>query len=339
MRFTDWLPGTALPWGRARPLKSLLAFGRKQVLQPRVIDLNAVITDLSKMLRRLIGEDLELIMVLAPEAGQVNADPGQIEQAVVNLVVNARDAMPHGGKIVIETAQVELDESYAGKHIAVLRGEYVMLAVSDSGTGMDAETQKHMFEPFFTTKELGKGTGLGLATVYGIVKQSGGNIWVYSELGVGATFKIYLPRIEKAVETVKLAAPSTELLEGTETILLAEDDPMVRILVRDLLLEHGYQVLAAADGDEALMLCERHGGAIDLMVTDLVMPRMSGRELAKRLDQLRPEVKVLYMSGYTDGAIVHHGVLDAGVAFLNKPFTPDVLLRKVREVLSPPSAD
>jgi two-component system cell cycle sensor histidine kinase/response regulator CckA len=312
----------------------LLAFSRKQVLQPKVLDLNAVATDAEKMLRCLIGEDIDLVTVLAPELGPVKADPGQIEQVIVNLTINARDAMPQGGKLTIETADVELDEDYARQHIGVEPGPYVMLAVSDTGVGMDEETQAHLFEPFFTTKE--EGTGLGLSTAYGIVKQSGGHIWVYSEPGQGTTFKIYLPRVEEAAESLKLSAAPTKLPQGSETVLVVEDDNGVRTLARDVLEVEGYTVLEARDGLEALLICEQHEGPIHLMVTDVVMPGMNGRQLAEHLASLHPEMKMLYISSYTDKAIVRHGVLELGLAFLQKPFTPGALARKVRQVLDTP---
>ncbi|MBI4484232.1 MAG: PAS domain S-box protein [Acidobacteria bacterium] len=314
--------------------RQLLAFSRKQVLEPKVLDLNVIVGDTDKMLRRLIGEDIELVSVLAPGLGRVKADPGQIEQVIMNLAVNARDAMPQGGQLTIETADVELDEAYARQHVAVRPGPYVLLAVSDNGCGMDGKILSHIFEPFFTTKE--KGTGMGLATVYGIVKQSGGNIWVYSEPGQGTTFKIYLPRVEESVEVARPAEPPRGTPEGSEIVLLAEDEEPVRKLVRQTLEMNGYTVLEARHGPEALQICERHAGSIHLIVTDVIMPEMSGRELAYRLTQLRPGIKVLYLSGYTSDAIVHHGVLDQGVAFLQKPFTPDALARKVREVLDAP---
>jgi two-component system cell cycle sensor histidine kinase/response regulator CckA len=313
--------------------RQLLAFSRKQVLQPKVLDLNSVVSDMEKMLRRLIGEDIELRTALAPELGSVRADPGQIEQVIMNLAVNARDAMPHGGNLIIETGNVSLDEGYATRHIAVKPGAYVMLAVSDTGEGMSEETQSRVFEPFFTTKEVGRGTGLGLSTVYGIVKQSGGNIWVYSEAGEGTAFKIYLPRVDEAAQEYKPHHEVEENLDGTETILLAEDDGRVRSLVRAVLEAHGYRVLEAKDGGAAVAISERHGGPIHLLLTDVVMPKMSGRELADRLARVRPEMKVLYMSGYTDDAIVHHGVLDAGMKFIQKPFAAGALAQKVREVL------
>jgi two-component system, cell cycle sensor histidine kinase and response regulator CckA len=316
--------------------RHLLAFSRKQVLQPKVLDLNAVVSELEKMLQRLIGEDIEMRTVLGTEIGSVRADPGQIEQIIMNLVVNARDAMPHGGKLTIETENVSLDESYAKNHIAVTPGPYVMLAVSDTGMGMADETRARIFEPFFTTKEVGKGTGLGLSTVYGIVKQSGGNIWVYSEVGRGTTFKIYLPRVDEGAEEYKRSAEAEGAVRGAETVLLTEDEEIVRKLARQVLELYGYRVLEAANGGTALLICERHAGPIHLLITDVVMPEMSGRELADRLAGLRPEMKVLYMSGYTDNAIVHHGVLDESANFIQKPFSTDALARKVREVLDAP---
>jgi PAS domain S-box-containing protein len=312
--------------------RQLLAFSRKQVLEPKVIDLNDVVAEADNLLRRLIGEDIHLTVMSDPGLWRVKADPGQLSQVIINLAVNARDAMPRGGKLTIETRNVELDEAYARQHGAVRPGPYVMLAVSDTGVGMDAETQRQIFEPFFTTKEVGKGTGLGLSMVYGVVKQSGGNIWVYSEPGRGTTFKIYLPRVDDRGEKVQAAAPPA-LPPGTETILLVEDEGMVRMLLRDILVAEGYTVLAASGGPEALQICGRHEGSIHLIVTDVVMPGMSGRELVARLSETCRDLKVLYISGYTDDAIVHHGVLDEGTNFLQKPFTPDAVLRKVREVL------
>ena len=313
--------------------RQLLAFSRKQVLQPKVLNLNVVVSDMEKMLQRLIGEHIELRTVLASDIGSVKADPGQIEQVIMNLAVNARDAMPHGGNLIIETENIYLNEGYATRHIAVKPGAYVMLAVSDTGEGMSEETQSRIFEPFFTTKEVGKGTGLGLSTVYGIVKQSGGNIWVYSEVGEGTAFKIYLPRVDEAAQEYKPSHEVEESLDGTEIILLAEDDERVRGLVRAVLEGYGYQVLEAEDGSAALSVSERHEGLIHLLLTDVVMPKMSGRELADQLAESRPEMKVLYMSGYTDESIVHHGVLDANTPFIQKPFEPEALARKVRELL------
>jgi CheY-like chemotaxis protein len=311
----------------------LLAFSRQQVLAPRVLDLNEVVRSVDKMLRRLLGEDVELESVPARGLGHVKADPGQLEQVIVNLAVNARDAMPRGGRLTIETADVEMPETRGRDLATVPAGPYVMLAITDSGTGMDEETKARIFEPFFTTKEQGKGTGLGLATVYGIVKQSGGFVWVYSEPGHGTTFKIYLPRVTEATTPAKVGQQPAGPVGGSETILLVEDDEMVRVLAHRMLTARGHTVLVASRGDEALRLMEERSDAIDLLVTDVVMPGMNGRELATRVLALRPGIKVLYLSGYTDDAIVRHGMLEPGVAFLQKPFTPDTLLRKVREVL------
>ena len=316
--------------------RQLLAFSRKQILQPKVLDLNHVIFETNKILQRLIGEDIDLFIGLMPELGKVRADPGQIEQVLMNISVNARDAMPKGGKLTIETANVDIDEGYASRHLSIRPGRYVMLAVSDTGCGMDAQTQERIFEPFFTTKEVGKGTGLGLSTVYGIVKQSGGSIWVYSELGRGTTFKIYLPCVDSPAEEFKVSTAETKTQLGTETVLLVEDEEMVREMTREILQESGYQVIEARHGHEALLVAEQHHGPIHLMLSDVVMPQMSGRELAEQLSPIRREMKVLYMSGYTDDAIVHHGVLDEGMAFIEKPFTPNALARKLREVLNEP---
>jgi two-component system, cell cycle sensor histidine kinase and response regulator CckA len=313
--------------------RQLLAFSRKQVLKPKVLDLNAVVSDMEKMLRRLIGEDIELRTALDSELGRVKADPGQIEQVIMNLAVNARDAMPHGGNLIIETENVYLNEGYAASHIAVKPGAYVMLAITDTGQGLNEETQSRIFEPFFTTKEVGKGTGLGLSMVYGIVKQSGGNIWVYSEVDKGTVFKIYLPRVEEAVQEYKRYREVEEPVYGNEVILLAEDDLRVRNLLREALEGYGYRVLEAEDGSAALSVSERYEGPIHLLLTDVVMPKISGRELADRIVESRSEIKVLYMSGYTDESIVHHGVLDAGTPFIQKPFEPVALARKIRKLL------
>jgi signal transduction histidine kinase len=314
--------------------RQLLAFSRKQVMQPKVVDLNTVVTDLEKMLRRMIGEDVELRVSLHGELGNIKADPVQLEQVLMNLVVNARDAMPRGGKLSIETSNIYLDEAYAREHLSVVPGDYVMLAISDTGCGMDEETRLHIFEPFFTTKEQGKGTGLGLSMVYGIVRQSGGNIWVYSEEGRGTTFKIYFPRIAADAEDYKRSAQMCDVPRGAETILLVEDAELVRNLARQVLEGAGYRVLEAASAEAAIDLCERsNGDRIDLLLTDVVMPGMSGNEMSRILLSKQPGMPVLYMSGYTDDAIVQHGVLEAGINFLQKPFTPGALALKVREVL------
>jgi two-component system, cell cycle sensor histidine kinase and response regulator CckA len=312
--------------------RQLLAFSRQQVLEAVVVNVNDLVEEFDNMMRRLIGEDVELRVALAPALGNVRADPGQLQQVLMNLVVNARDAMPTGGKLLIETANAHLTEDYAELHKPVIPGSYVMLAVSDTGIGMDADTRTRIFEPFFTTKEKGRGTGLGLSTVYGIVKQSGGYIWVYSEPGHGTTFKVYLPRVNAPARPV--AQPrEARTLAGTETILLAEDDEMLRPLARGVLRKLGYIVLEGANAEEALAAAARHDGPIHLLVADVVMPGASGRELARRLAESRADTKVLYVSGYTDDAIVRHGMLEHGLAFLQKPFTPDALARKVREVL------
>jgi PAS domain S-box-containing protein len=311
--------------------RQLLAFSRKQMLTPKVLDLNAVVSENLKMLPRLIGEDIELATLPAEGLGKVKADPGQIEQVVMNLVVNARDAMPSGGKLTIETANVTLDEAYARRHPGVAPGEYVMLAISDTGVGMDKETQSHIFEPFYTTKGQ-KGTGLGLSMVYGIVKQSGGYIWVYSELGQGTTFKVYLPRVEEAEEKPVLQPAAGPPL-GHETILVVEDEPQLRDLTRQFLEMHGYTVLMAEHGAAALEVAQQHRGVIHLLLTDIIMPVMNGRELAQRMAVLSPQTRILFMSGYTENAIWRNGMIENSANFLQKPFTLDALTRKVREVL------
>ncbi|HET7287363.1 MAG TPA: ATP-binding protein, partial [Pyrinomonadaceae bacterium] len=314
--------------------RQLLAFSRKQVMQPKVFDVNTVVSDLRKMLRRMIGEDVELRVSLEPELGNIKADPVQLEQVIMNLVVNARDAMPKGGKLSIETSNIYLDESYAREHVSVVPGEYVMLAISDTGCGMDEETRQQIFEPFFTTKEPGKGTGLGLSMVYGIVRQSGGNIWVYSEEGTGTTFKIYFPRVTAEAQEYKRTNGSAEMPTGCETILLVEDAALVRTLARQVLETAGYYVLEAESAEAALKVCESiNGTRIDLLLTDVVMPGMSGNDMSKILLARQPDMPVLYMSGYTDDAIVQHGVLEPGINFLQKPFSPGALALKVREVL------
>ena len=313
--------------------QQLLAFSRRQVLSPQVLDLNQVIRDTDKMLRRLIGEDVECRTVLYPELWMVRADPGQIAQILMNLGVNARDAMPQGGTLTIETSNADLTEAYTSFHAQITPGHYVVLVVGDTGVGMDRETQSHIFEPFFTTKEQGKGTGLGLATVYGIVKQSGGYIWVYSEPGKGATFKIYLPSVDGKVQP---GSPSSErriTYQGTETILVVEDDTSVRQLVAEVLKSQGYQVLTASDPEEAAKTSAGYEKTIDLLLTDLVMPKLNGRQLAEHLAFSRPKMKVMFMSGYTDDAMVRHGFLSPGVAFIQKPFSPQALVRKIRGVL------
>jgi two-component system cell cycle sensor histidine kinase/response regulator CckA len=313
--------------------RQLLAFGRKQILKPLPLSLNDVVTDMNKMLRRLIGENIQLSAKLTPDLKRVKADPGQIEQVLVNLVVNARDAMPQGGSLTIETANAELGREYASTHVGVNAGAFVVLAVSDTGSGMDEETQKRIFEPFFTTKEKGKGTGLGLSTVYGIVKQSEGNISAYSEPNHGTTFKVYLPALDSVPKSSGAKTAESVILRGSETIMLVEDEEVVRGLARQILEQAGYQVLVAQQGEEAIRLCNEHAQEIHLLLTDVVMPGAGGKEVADRLSSLRPGIKVLFMSGYTDEAIVHHGVLDSDVKFIQKPFSPTALAKKVREVL------
>ena len=311
--------------------RQLLAFSRRQMLQPQVVDLNTLVTQIKKLLRRLISEDVELITALAADLRQVTVDPASVEQVLVNLAVNARDAMPTGGRLTIETANVELDASYALTHVAIKPGPYVMLAVSDSGEGMDAATRARVFEPFFTTKEQGKGSGLGLATVYGMVKQSGGYIWVYSEPGHGTSFKVYLPPTgARAIAPAPAGDPATA--PGGETVLLVEDEDAVRALAREVLRRHGYLVLEARHGVDALRVAEAHGAVIHLLITDVVMPQMSGRELAERLHIVRPATRTLFMSGYTDHALLPED-LTPGAEFLQKPFTPEVFAQKVRRLL------
>jgi two-component system cell cycle sensor histidine kinase/response regulator CckA len=313
--------------------RQLLAFSRQQVLEPSILNLNSLVTDMEKMLPRLIGEDIQLILTLDPELGQVKADPGQIEQVVMNLAVNARDAMPDGGRLAVETANVELDLAFTRQHPGSKTGRHVMLAVTDTGTGMDLEIQAQIFEPFFTTKERDKGTGLGLATVYGVVKQSGGYIAVDSEKGKGASFKVYLPRVEQAVAAKEENSPQPATVRGWETILLVEDAEPLRRLAQMFLRNNGYQVLAAVDGADALQVARQSAGPIHLLLTDVVMPGINGRILAERLAPWHPAMKVLYMSGYTDSFIAGHGVLEAGTHLLHKPFTEEALARKVRELL------
>ena len=318
--------------------RQLLAFGRRQVLHPTRIDLNDTVHSLAGMLRQLIGENIDLRIVCEPDLPPIRADLSQLESALANLVVNARDAMPRGGRLTIETADVTLDDDYCSTHVGVRPGRYARLSVSDNGIGMSQEVQSRIFEPFFTTKEAGKGSGLGLATVYGIVKQSGGNIWVYSEPGMGATFKMYLP---VDVGEIAAATPSEpargQWSKGTETVLLVEDAPMIRRLARLIMLRAGYTVIEAGDANQAIELVEKHQG-IDVLLTDLIMPGPSGLELAEQLRTTRPDVRVLFMSGYTDNAIVRNGMLGESAAFLQKPFTPEELLRKLRNVIDAQSS-
>jgi PAS domain S-box-containing protein len=314
--------------------RQLLAFSRRQVLQPRVLDLNGVVREMERMLRRLIGEDVELATRLEPELGQVRADPGQVEQVILNLAVNARDAMPRGGRLTVETRNVVLDDEMRRAYPYVVPGAYVMLTVSDTGQGMDAETRERAFEPFFTTKPAGRGTGLGLSTVYGIVKQSGGFVWIDSELGRGTAVRIYLPPVVEAAPA-SAGAPAAPALSarGTGTVLLAEDEVTVRRLAVRVLRRAGYTVLEAGDGEEALRVAQVHAGPIHLLVTDVVMPRLGGRALASRLREARADVPVLYISGYNEEAVQHHGVLDPDTAFLGKPFTAEQLLSAVGETI------
>jgi len=314
--------------------RQLLAFSRRQVMEMKVIGLNHLIKNLEKMLRRVIGEDIELTTVLTDDLGRIKTDPAQIEQVILNLAVNARDAMPSGGKLTLETTNVELDKDYAHTHISVAPGRYVMLSVSDTGCGMTPEVKERIFEPFFTTKGQGKGTGLGLSTVYGIVKQSGGNIWVYSEPGEGTTFKIYIPRVEEEIDALPSQEEILDLPKGNETVLLVEDDPSVWNLADRFLRGQGYKVLGATNGNEAIQIAQEHlKEKIHLLLTDMVMPQMGGKELVGRFKSLHPEIKVLFISGYTDSAITHHGLSEPDTALLQKPFSLTSLAIKVREVL------
>ncbi len=315
-------------------VRQLLAFSRKQVLQPKTLDLNSIVVNLDKLLRRLMDENIEMTTAVQENVGKVKADPAQLEQVIMNLVVNARDAMPQGGRILIETANVDLDSAYADDHATVKPGRYVMLAVSDSGVGMDRDTVAHIFEPFYTTKESGHGTGLGLSTVYGIVKQSGGYIWVYSEPGKGSTFKVYLPRVEESVDEIVPAQPQLLFQRGSETILLVEDEEAVRELIQTVLTEQGYDVIPSRDPQHALQLAETFAQEIHLLLTDVVMPGMGGRELATRVSARRRGIRVLFMSGYTDNVITSGGMLEKGITFLQKPFSPAQLVQKVRDILT-----
>jgi two-component system, cell cycle sensor histidine kinase and response regulator CckA len=314
----------------------LLAFGRKQILQPEILDLNEIIIQMSSMLRRLIGEDIDLAAMPSPDLGLIHADPAKIQQVVMNLAVNARDAMPQGGKLTLETANVNFNESFIKEHSEIRTGSFVMLAISDNGMGMDSETKAHLFEPFYTTKGKGKGTGLGLATVYGIVKQSNSFIWVYSEPGKGTAFKIYFPRVEGKSAHRAIKEEKEQEYLGMETVLLVEDEGAVRNLACRVLRERGYKVIEAGNGMDAIRLAGEYAGEIHLVLTDVVMPGMSGSVLVSQMQAARPGIKALYVSGYTDNAIVHHGILDSEVAFLEKPFSPGRLASKVREVLQSP---
>jgi signal transduction histidine kinase/ActR/RegA family two-component response regulator len=323
---------------RARDLtRQLLAFSRQQVLEPKLLNLNEAFSAMMQMLKRLVGEDIELSFHPGADLGAVRVDPSQIEQVLLNLVVNARDAMPDGGKLTVETCNIELDRGYAEAHYGIQPGPYVLLAVSDTGIGMDNATRARIFEPFFTTKEKGKGTGLGLSTVFGIVKQSGGAVWVYSEPGHGTTFRVYLPRLAAAPNVLQQNARPAARTRGSETVLLVEDDTQVRALVSTTLRKNGYRVLEAGNGTEALAVAEQHGGAIDVLLSDVVMPGMGGRQLWERLVPRRPKMKVLFMSGYTTDAIVHHGVEKSELAFIPKPIVPRTLLLKLRQVLGSPA--
>jgi PAS domain S-box-containing protein len=331
----DWAEEIHRSAERAAALtQQLLAFSRRQIIQPRVMNVNTVVVHTEKMLRRLIGEDVDLNLQLATDTGNIKADPSHIEQAIVNLVVNGRDAMPFGGRMTIETCNVTLDEHYSRSHMGVQPGPFVMIAVTDTGQGMDAETKRRIFEPFFTTKAQGKGTGLGLATVYGTVKQVGGDIWVYSEPGKGTTIKMYFPRVPESVRTASDEEALPPVAEQGETILVVEDEKSVRELTVRILRKLGYSVLVAAGGEEAIQISASYSGKISLLLTDVVMPNMSGRQVADHLLAIRPDLKVLYLSGYTDTTVVHHGVLEKGLDFLPKPFSRDVLAKKIREILA-----
>jgi PAS domain S-box-containing protein len=312
--------------------RQLLAFGRKQVLKPRILDLSALVSEMDEMLRRVLGEDISLATVREPRLGNVRADPGQIEQILMNLAVNARDAMPEGGRITIEARNADLDATYAAAHVPTQPGRYVMLSVTDTGSGMDEATQARIFEPFFSTKDVGRGTGLGLSTVYGIVKQSEGYIWVYSEVGVGTTFKIYLPRVDEEAPQAREEGPAP-LRRGVETVLLVEDEADLREVLRETLEASGYSVLVARDGAESVQIAGEHPGPIQIMVTDVIMPGATGPKIAEIVAKTRPEMKVLYISGYSDESVTRHGLIAPGTAFLGKPFGPDLLLRRVRESL------
>ncbi len=314
--------------------RQLLALSRKQMLVAVVLDLNTLLVEMEKILGRLIGEDVALSVRRDPQLWKTKVDAGQVEQIIMNIAVNARDAMPRGGKFAIETANAVLTESQTAGIPDARPGEYVLMALTDSGCGMDYATKQHIFEPFFTTKGPDQGTGLGLATVYGIVKQSGGHVDVYSEIGIGTTFKVYFPRMMETGCSHRVELDAKAPLRGTETVLLVEDEEGVRTLLRLVLQRLGYNVLDARHGGEALLICERYKDLIHIMVTDVIMPQMSGRELSERLRPLRPEMKVLFMSGYTDDAVVRHGMLDARTPFLQKPISPDALAQKVREVLA-----
>ncbi len=315
--------------------RQLLLFSRQQVVQPKVVDLHEILTGMGKMIARILGEDVELTIVPATSRGRVRVDPSHIEQVILNLVVNARDAMPTGGSLTVETNNLVLSDADASIPLPARPGSYVVMSITDTGIGMDRATQERIFEPFFTTKEPGKGTGLGLSTVFGIVQQSGGKIWVYSEPGQGTSFKIYLPRVDAEVDAPRSEVAVTTL-RGTETVLVVEDEDQVRAIVTSLLRRQGYRVVAAQNAGEALLLCEQHEEPIDLLLTDVVMPKMSGPELARRLSATRPQMRVLCMSGYTDDSVVRHGVIDANMAYLQKPITPQSLAQKVREVLDSP---